>query len=137
MEDLLKYLIAFILGWIIARMTGEGFSVGGIANNYNQYCNYTPGVDGYSYTCSTKGECPLVCVSDPSIKGIGPHGVDGVCKFDWGQGDAANKQGPFSDIACTSFLSLNITIPPIPPLKVAASAGGGTLEANIATSNVL
>ena len=29
MEDLLKYLIAFILGWIIARMIGDGFSVGG------------------------------------------------------------------------------------------------------------
>ncbi len=28
MEDLLKCLIAFILGWIIARMMGEGFSVG-------------------------------------------------------------------------------------------------------------
>ena len=26
MEDLLKYLIAFILGWIIARMMGEGFA---------------------------------------------------------------------------------------------------------------
>ena len=30
MEDWLKYLIAFILGWIIARMMGEGFSVGGV-----------------------------------------------------------------------------------------------------------
>ena len=29
MEDWLKCLIAFILGWIIARMMGEGFSVGG------------------------------------------------------------------------------------------------------------
>ena len=28
MEDWMKYSIAFILGWIIARMMGEGFSVG-------------------------------------------------------------------------------------------------------------
>jgi len=28
MEDWLKYLVCFILGWIIARMMGEGFSVG-------------------------------------------------------------------------------------------------------------
>ena len=28
MEDWLKYLVCFILGWIISRMMGEGFSVG-------------------------------------------------------------------------------------------------------------
>ena len=33
-EDLmLKCLIAFILGWIISRMMGDGFSVGGVEDN--------------------------------------------------------------------------------------------------------
>ena len=28
MDDVIKYVIAFILGWLISRMMGNGFSVG-------------------------------------------------------------------------------------------------------------
>ena len=39
MEDWLKYLVCFILGWIIARMIGEGFSVGGIPEKDKVDCS--------------------------------------------------------------------------------------------------
>ena len=101
MEDWLKYLVCFILGWIIARMMGEGFSVGGFANSYDKFCNYTPGTDGY--TCSTgniaKGICPLICVEDPGKKRY-PDSKNGVCKFDWGQNSSTKGRGEYENIAC-------------------------------------
>ena len=40
-NDMIQCLIAFILGWLIARMMGNGFSVG--AQVPQQYCRCPPG----------------------------------------------------------------------------------------------
>ena len=40
-NDMIQCLIAFILGWLIARMMGNGFSVG--AQVPKQYCRCPPG----------------------------------------------------------------------------------------------
>lgn len=66
-DEMLYCLIAFILGWIIARMMGEGFSVGA-----EKYCNeYSPS------PCTTKKECLqfLKDISDGERKNLAPGGV--------------------------------------------------------------
>ena len=72
-DDLmLKCLIAFILGWLLSRMMGDGFSVGGWSDKmwklFEQQCKYFEGPDCYrdrnmsdscwkAYNCCTHAGC--------------------------------------------------------------------------------
>jgi len=57
MNNWVIYLVCFIIGWIIARMMGDGFNIGGENNCY---------LDNYKNTCngarrSSMGNC-FVCM---------------------------------------------------------------------------
>ena len=70
-EELLKCLIAFVLGWLVSRMMGDGFQVGGKNkkdNNINRWehavnCGYqqigilTNGITSINKLCNNKEGC--------------------------------------------------------------------------------
>lgn len=95
-DEMIYLLISFILGWIIARMMGEGFSV-----DYNKMCNTPDMPDGEIHCSASRTNCSMKCQFDRNVaddlNNIWGYKQDGKCVFDRDQG---NDKGLWNDIAC-------------------------------------